>query len=388
MSERRQLKTGRAHRRLGLAVLAMCLCVQPMTADAADVVSSGAGGDGYVYEISRLTEHVHVIAQPEAFHLQPLGNVTVVEQTDGFVLVDAGGSRGAGERIVELVRQIGDKPIKAVILTHWHGDHPLGVSAILKTWPQARIISTARTRAHLLGSSMQMFPRGDDAAANRSLQDQIDAIADSFRASSDRPGASAEERRGYAQAERDLRRYARDLDGTTLALPGVTFTDQLSLPDEQAPVEALFLGRANTDGDAVVWLPDQRVLAAGDVVVAPFPFGFDSHPAEWLQVLDRLDRFDFAFLVPGHGAVQTDRTYLHALTALIASTRSQAAALAASGASLEEARTRIDLAAHARRMVGDDPWLQHWFRLYWTDPMVASVYGEATGRSAGDAEAR
>lgn len=374
---------GRRRLTLPHAALLLFLCALPMTAGAASTASAVEGDDGYVYEMRPLTERVHVIAQPKAFHLQPLGNVTVIEQADGFVLVDAGGSRGSGERVVELVRQISTKPIKAVILTHWHGDHPLGAAAVLKAWPQAQIISTAQTREHLLGPSMQAYPRSENAEANRALQDQILGVAERFRVASDRDGASPEEQQGYAQAARELRHYAQDTDGTTLALPARTFTDQLTLPDEHAPVEALFLGRANTDGDAVVWLPKQRVLVAGDVVVAPFPFGFGSHPADWLQVLDKLGRFDFAFLVPGHGSVQTDRTYLDAMTALLTSTRSQVSALAGSGASLEQTQAKTDLSAHAERMVGDDPWMQRWFRLYWTDPIVASAYQEATGQPNG-----
>ncbi len=118
--------------------------------------------DGYVYEAQRLTPRVHVIAQPRPFHLQPLGNVTVIEQRTGLVLVDAGGSRGSGERVVSLVREISPKPVTAVVLTHWHGDHVLGAAAIHRAWPAAQLIATERTRDHLLGALMRAYPRGVD----------------------------------------------------------------------------------------------------------------------------------------------------------------------------------------------------------------------------------
>lgn len=336
--------------------------------------------ESYLYQVRALTDRVHVIAQPRAFHLQPLGNVTVIEQADGLVLVDAGGSRGSGERVVALVRQVSRKPVKAVIVTHWHGDHPLGASAIKKAWPGAEIIATARTRDHLLGKPMRPYPRTADAAANQSLQKQITDTAGRLEGAAANSALTPEERHGFAEAARELIHYAGDMDGTVLAIPTRTFEDRLVLADAEAPVEALFLGRANTDGDAVVWLPRQRVLIAGDVVVSPFPFGFGSYPAEWGEVLKRLKAYGFNHLVPGHGPVQSDRSYLDAMTALISDTRSQVAALAKAGATLEEARAKVDLSAHAERMVGADPWLRRWFQRYWTEPFVASAYKEATGQ--------
>jgi glyoxylase-like metal-dependent hydrolase (beta-lactamase superfamily II) len=72
-------------------------------------------------------------------------------------------------------------------------------------------------------------------------------------------------------------------------------------PGREAPVEVMFLGRGNTDGDAVVWAPRQRVLASGDLVVAPIPYAAHTYPGEWIATLKRLEAFDFAWLVPGHG---------------------------------------------------------------------------------------
>ena len=78
-----------------------------------------------------MADHVWVLAEPR-FQVQPIGNVTVIEQSDGLVLVDAGGSPGAGRRIVEMVRSISRKPVKAIIISQWHGDKPQGLSELLK----------------------------------------------------------------------------------------------------------------------------------------------------------------------------------------------------------------------------------------------------------------
>ena len=56
--------------------------------------------------------------------IDPIGNVVVVEQSDGLVLLDSGGSFGSGERVVAMIRGISPKPVKAVVISHWHSDHP------------------------------------------------------------------------------------------------------------------------------------------------------------------------------------------------------------------------------------------------------------------------
>ncbi len=117
------------------------------------------------------------------------------------------------------------------------------------------------------------------------------------------------------------------------------------------------------------------MLVTGDVVVAPIPFGFGSYPAEWLRVLEGLKDVDFRYLVPGHGAVQTDRTYLDRMTALITAARAQVAAFVAAGAGLDEVRARVDLSAWA----DGDAWTRRWFARYWVEPFVERAYREATG---------
>ena len=148
--------------RLASLALALALTAGPAAAQPA------AGGplpqDGY-YEIAEpLTTHVWLIRQAKPFHLQPIGNVTVIEQSDGLVLVDSGGSPGSGRRIVGLVRGLSRKPVKAVVITHWHGDHPLGLPAILDAWPKARVIATAAdgwlgvAAASVLGEAIAPLP--------------------------------------------------------------------------------------------------------------------------------------------------------------------------------------------------------------------------------------
>src|SRR6476659_1653354 len=93
-----------------------------------------------------VTDHVWVMRQPDRLWAAVIGNVEIVEQSDGVVLVDSGGTISDGEDVVAAVAKLTPKPIKAVIITHWHNDHPLGVPGILERFPKARIIATEWTK--------------------------------------------------------------------------------------------------------------------------------------------------------------------------------------------------------------------------------------------------
>jgi len=103
----------------------------------------------------------------------------------------------------------------------------------------------------------------------------------------------------------------------------LTFTDKLVIPYSETRVELQFLGKTNTDGDAVAWIPTERVLCGGDIVVSPIPYAAASYPSEWVEVLKKLEGFDFAVLVPGHGEPQYDHAYLDKVVAALENVRAQ-----------------------------------------------------------------
>lgn len=337
--------------------------------------------DGYFQRINRIDEGVWLIAQPQPFHIQPIGNVVVIEQSDGLVLIDSGGSPGAGRRIVELVRGVSDKPIKAIALTHWHGDHVLGLGAIARQWPDARIIATDVTAAHLRGRSMQAYPQGaPDARRQGEFDKRLDGVDAFVRDALARSDLSTAERAGFEASQRLFAQYRTDTRGLYLVLPTHTFAQTLRLDDARRPVEVSHPGRGNTDGDLVAWLPEQRVMVTRDLVVAPIPFGFNAYPAPWMQSLAALKQKRPAVWIPGHGAAMRDDAYIDRVIALIGRTRDAVAPLAARGLPLDQVRAQVDLSAERARFVGDDTWLMRWFDRYWTQPFVDAAWREATGK--------
>ncbi len=320
---------------------------------------------------------VHLLGTPADYAGPAISNVTIIEQSDGFVVIDSGGTIAHGRAIVDHIRSMGRKPVKALVFTHWHNDHPLGAAAIRAAWPRVRIIATPATRAGLLGpaaTSVGLRPNSlfETEMWNQAYQSITQVRA--LRAASTDPAQQAR----YDRYVDNLRDFARGFRGTYIVPPTETFTRELLIDDRERPVRLMHLGHANTDGDAIAWLPRQRIVMTGDVVVWPSPFGFFSFPESWIGVLQQLKALDYAILVPGHGEPQSDAAYLDRLIATITDIRAQVGPLARQGLSLEETRRRVNFAP-ALDQWGTTPRLRAMFEGYWLTPMVENAWRQGRG---------
>ena len=316
-----------------------------------------------------------------------ISNVSIIEQSDGIVVIDSGATAAHGRRIVAFVRSLTDKPVKAVVITHWHNDHPLGISAIREAWPGVRIIATERTRAGLIGPASTSVGLRPDERFDTMILNQISDSQARIAALRSNPANTDAQRERYDRMAREMHAFGLDFRGTYLVPPTETFDRELLIDDAERPVRLRFLGRANTEGDAIAWLPRQRIVMTGDVVVSPTPFGFFSFPEDWIGVLEQLKALDYALLIPGHGEPQADTLYLDRLTATIADIRAQVGPLARQGLSLDEVRERVDFSAQTE-IFGTTPRLRLGFESYWLNPMVENAWKEARSEAIvqGDGE--
>lgn len=329
------------------------------------------------YTARRIAPGVHLLAVTPEYRGAATANITIIEQSRGVVVVDAGLTRADGRRAADYIRSITRLPVTAIVYTHWHNDHPQGASAIRAVWPDARIISTAATARTLRGARMLRYIglRPDERMETLFLNQVARSIAN---AQTQQRNSQLDDatRAGWARVERDGRQRMVDFRGTYLVLPSETFTREMLLDDPVRPVRLIHPGRANTDGDAIAWLPNERIVVTGDIVVAPTPFGFFSFTGDWLRALDRIRALNFAVLIPGHGEPQADHVYIDRLSATLADLRAQIGPLAREGLSLEEVRRRVNWDPQ-RDIFGDTPRNRARFDAYWLTPMTINTWREA-----------
>jgi glyoxylase-like metal-dependent hydrolase (beta-lactamase superfamily II) len=370
----------RALRALAAALPLVVACASPTAGPASTQASAP---DGFLQIVEPVARGVHLMRQAQTNFAGVVGNVVIIEQDDSLVLVDSGSSYGDGARVVRAVRGLSAKPVSAVIVTHWHGDHPHGLAAVVEAWPDVSVISTEPTRAALAAGRTNAPIGARDPAWETARVAQIQGYVTQMANSAADQTLSQAEREGYARAHSAQLIRLGDAAGTYVVVPNRTFTDRLVLDDRRSPVEISFQGRANTNGDAIVWLPRQRVLIAGDTVVWPIPYNFNIFPAENIATLERLRAFDYAVLIPGHGEMQRDKSYLDLLIAFTRDVRAQVAPLA-QGATLEQVTAQVTMESYAERFAGSDPWLRFWYQQYALGPMIESAYAEARGDPLGD----
>jgi glyoxylase-like metal-dependent hydrolase (beta-lactamase superfamily II) len=147
--------------------------------------------------------------------------------------------------------------------------------------------------------------------------------------------------------------------------PTMTVASQLTLHRGSRTIEIRFLGRGDTDHDLIVYLPKEKIVATGDMVVHPFPYGFSQQPREWLATLRKLAQLDIEILVPGHGDVQRGKSYLNRVIALVETV---------------QAGENADLSAFEREMAGDDPIRRHYFHEYFAKPAIERARKERSSK--------
>jgi glyoxylase-like metal-dependent hydrolase (beta-lactamase superfamily II) len=187
-------------------------------------------------------------------------NTGVIIGDDAVLVADTQATPAMAADVIRRIREVTDKPIKYVVLTHYHAVRVLGASAYQ---PQQIIAS----------------------------QDTYDLIVE----------------RGEQDKASEIGRFPRLFRNVETVPPGltwptITFTGKMTLWLGKLEVQLLQLGRGHTKGDTVVWLPQERTLLSGDLVeFDATPYAGDAYFQDWPQTLDNIAKLNPQALVPGRG---------------------------------------------------------------------------------------
>ena len=183
----------------------------------------------------------------------------VIIGDDAVMVIDTRSTPVAAQDLIKRVRKITKKPIKYVVLTHYHAVRVLGASAY----------------------------QADYVICSDMTHDLI-------------------KERGQQDYKSEVQRFPRLFEGVEtvpgLTWPNLTFSDQMTIYLGKLEVQLMHLGKAHTKGDIVVWLPRQRILFSGDLVEnGATPYAGDAYLREWPDTLQRARDLKPRMLVPGRG---------------------------------------------------------------------------------------
>jgi glyoxylase-like metal-dependent hydrolase (beta-lactamase superfamily II) len=265
--------------------------------------------------VTQLAEGVYAIRHPDAPDAFPQSNTTVVIGRDAVLVVDSCYLPSAARQDIAQIRQWTQKPVRYLLNTHWHYDHTMGNAAYRDAFPGLSVIAHTETRNQIAGYNPGWFARYPDRG--KQFQAAIDSGQDpNGRALSE--SEVDEYRAALAGLAPVGQEYAESQKRLAALTPDTAFEQGLSLDLGGREVRILFLGRGNTAGDAVAFLPKERILAAGDLVVHPVPYLGGGYPSDFPATLRRLKELDPAAIVPGHGDVLQSTEYLDRVAGFIA----------------------------------------------------------------------
>jgi len=133
--------------------------------------------------------------------------------------------------------------------------------------------------------------------------------------------------------------------------PNVTLRTEMTLhrsfQGSDREIQIRFIGRAHTGGDVIVYLPKEKVVMTGDMLVgAGISNMSDAYVNEWVTTLDNLKKIDFDTVLPGHGEAFTDKAKIDYWQAYLRDVWTEVGKLKQQGVSAEDAAKRADLTKH------------------------------------------
>ncbi|HKQ51856.1 MAG TPA: MBL fold metallo-hydrolase [Pyrinomonadaceae bacterium] len=333
------------------------------------------------FEVVKVADGVYAAVRREPPGLTVNANSVFIINDEDVIVVDTTLTPGSARETLAALRKLTDKPVRYVVNTHWHDDHILGNQVYREAFPTAEFVAHARTREYLpttglnnrkLAMSPDGYP-GFIAALKRRLEKNESAFGGPL---------DDEERATLTSDIKIAERYMAENPSAQVILPTLTIEDKLTLHRGRRTIEILFLGRGHTSGDIVVHLPAEGVLVAGDLVIWPVPYvgNPQSHPGEWGATLEKLIALRPAVIVPGHGPVLHDDSYLKLMAGLFASIKRQVEAAVARGSSLEQTRKSVNLDEFQKSFAGDSRMRRMIFRGYVMGPAVDAAYADASAK--------
>jgi len=306
--------------------------------------------------VTRLADGVYAIQHRNMNDGNVNGNTTVIIGDREVFVVDSCYLPSQAREDIAQIRQWTDKPVGYLLNTHFHNDHNNGNRTYLDAFPSLAIVAQEETK-----KDMDLIQPGNIEREPGKLAHAIAAFKEGKT-----PGGQAlteDQKKQVQDILPSLERQAEEMKTIVYQSPTLTFDDRLDIDIGNREVQVKHLGRGNTPGDAIVYLPKEKILVTGDLLVHPIPYTYDGYPSEWAQTLQKMAQLDAAILVPGHGPVLYDKTYLSLVADLMKSSVDQVRArirqLGFPGShTVDDVKGSVDLARFRAQFAGDDKDLQ------------------------------
>jgi cyclase len=232
-----------------------------------------------------------------------VSNAGLIVGPDRCIAIDSLFSPSMTLAFRDAIRRVTDKPVRLLINTHHHVDHTLGNAL----FPEAQVLSHVNAKR-------------EQRRVGKSVLDVLRPL---------------------------LPELVAETDAVTQRLPNMTFSGSARFLLGGRAIELLHFGPAHTIGDALIVLPAERLLFAGDVAFHYItPLGLEGHIGGWRGVCDEIDSLEIDTIVPGHGPVG-GKPELREMRGYLDTIWTQGRAAFDAGVVTQDATRQIDLGEYA-----------------------------------------
>lgn len=294
------------------------------------------------------------------------GNSVAILSRDGVLVFDTNATPASSALVLAEIRKLTDKPVRYVVNSHWHWDHWYGTETYTKAFPDVKVVAHEKTREMMAGPAIEFNRPG--------VESQLPGYIGML-------GKRAATDPALQPALDEARFFLDQKKNAQLVLPTVTYKDTLLLTLGERKVEVVHYDRAVTPGDSFLYLPEEKILVTGDLLINPVSFALSSYPTGWLNTLEKMDALDAKVIVPGHGAPLHDRTLLRAHIEVMRELLKAGRDARARGLDADQAKEEVLPRLHdvMVRMTNDDPKMNQQFQVYLVDWYLHRVFDELAG---------
>lgn len=275
-----------------------------------------ATADPKLFDIQKVTDDVYfATAQRQTV---ANCNASIFVQSNYVVVVDAHSKPSAAASLIaQIKKEITQKPVRYIVDTHFHWDHSQGNAAYRDLGHVDIVASNTTKRMMTELSQSRLMASLDPAGPSPAGQPWIPEIIDAAHQRLDK-ATSAADRAPIEKQIRELEAFQKEMRDFNPVLPTITFDNSYVIKDSAHDLHLEFHGRAHTAGDVVIFCPQKRCVATGDMILGSTPFIADGFPKAWPETIESVGRLEFDYVLPGHGGVQRGRQQMMDLRDYIA----------------------------------------------------------------------
>jgi glyoxylase-like metal-dependent hydrolase (beta-lactamase superfamily II) len=356
---------------LGVTILTAVTSLAPLSTGCAQApaLTRETLGDG-----------IYLFRAPSTLDLWTATNVVVVINERDVTVFDSFTRAATARMVIAEIRKLTDKPVRTLINSHWHQDHWSGNNEFVKAFPGLQIIATTESRDY-----MKRMPGGFFAAGlARSVATSRAALDSAIRTGTEADGTplTAAERQAREKDIEETASFEQEVRDLPRVLPNFAFRDTMVFWSGSREFR-LFSATGDATASAVLYLPAEKLLVTGDVLVAqesgegPPPWTTNSFAiTPWLHSLRGMEALDVTTIVPGQGVAFRDKTYLRLTIEVFAAIIGQVhAALERGVVGIDAVQAVVNVDAIGLRYRPNQP-LAPSFKS-WVEAVVRKVYQEA-----------